>query len=255
MKTIFLTFLLAATACSCSSTNSDKKDVTSNSNINYTFPDSVTTSQRTALVQKCSSSIAENLVIISETSFTDTIAIKFVKDREAMRQYTGMGASGMAMPEIKTMYCLSDINAAPIKHELMHMVTMLKWGEPHPSSTWMNEGLAAFAENSCNGFNDEQIYRFFSNQRMLLSMDSLTTDFYGQPEMIAYHQCGYMVQYLLQKYGVEKFKQLWQNGFAAFEKIYGDSFTNVYTALDKKAAADYPTAPAIKWAAFKEGCM
>jgi hypothetical protein len=38
--------------------------------------------------------------------------------------------------------------------------------------------------------------------------------------MIAYHQSAYMVQYLLEKYGVEKFKQLWQNGYNDFKNIY-----------------------------------
>ncbi len=256
MKVIFFILLLtAAYSCSTDGTNKDNEYVTGSSNITYSFPDSLPDVQRNTLKQKCSRSITENLVIISENSFTDSIDIRFVKDRKAMRQYTGMGAAGIALPEIKTMYCLADENAAPIKHELMHMIAMLKWGEPHSSSTWMNEGLAAFAENNCNGFNDEQIYRFFSFKMMLLSVDSLTTNFYGQPEMIAYHQCGYMVQYLLQQYGVEKFKLPWQKGFAAFENIYHIAFPVVNKLLDEKAAKDYPAAPAIDWEVFKKGCM
>jgi Peptidase MA superfamily len=257
MKMIFLMLMLTVAVYSCSTngSNKDKEPVTPRENINYSFPGSITNMQRNILIQKCTKAIEENLLVIKEIRFTDTIDIKFVKDREEMRQYTGMGAAGMALPEIKTMYCLADENAAPIKHELMHMITMLKWGEPHPSSTWMNEGLAAFAENNCNDYNDEQIYRFFSNKGMLLSMDSLSTNFYGQPEMISYHQCGYMVQFLLQQYGVQKFKLLWQKGLAAFDNIYGNSFADVYLILDKSAATNYPIAPEINWEVFKKGCL
>jgi hypothetical protein len=257
MKIISLALLLTAAAYSCS-THHHKKDnetVTPEGNINYSFAGTITSGQRNTLIQKCIKAIKDNLFMISETEFTDTINIIFVSNREEMKQYTGMGAAGMALPETKTMYCLGDENAAPITHELMHMITMLKWGEPHPSSTWMNEGLAAYAENNCNGYTDEQIYRFFSRKGMLLSMDSLSTNFYGQPEMIAYHRCGYMVQFLLQQYGIQKFKLLWQNGFAAFENIYGHSFAVVNSALDKSAATHYPFAPEINWEIFKKGCL
>lgn len=32
-------------------------------------------------------------------------------------------------------------------------------GKKRVTSLWMNEGLAAFSQNGCNGYNDEQIYR------------------------------------------------------------------------------------------------
>src|SRR5215207_7566358 len=96
-----------------------------------------------------------------------------------------------------------------IFHEVMHMITMTTWGYPGVDSNWMNEGLAAYAENNCNGFTDEAIYRYLQDKDMLVPMTALTTSFYKQPEMIAYHQAAYIVQYLLSHYGVEKLKALW----------------------------------------------
>jgi hypothetical protein len=135
------------------------------------------------------------------------------------------------------------------------MITMTTWGYPGQDSNWMNEGLAAYAENKCNGYTDEQIYRYLADKDMLVPMPALASSFYKQPEMIAYHQAAYIVQYLLSHYGVEKLKALWRQGFASFETVYGVPFAQVQSDLSNKARQDYPTAPAINWNTFKEGCL
>jgi hypothetical protein len=210
---------------------------------------------REKLISDCHEAIKSDLALIKLPSFTDSITVQVVSTRDEMKKYTGIGAGGVAIPERKTVYLLSnEKEGPPIKHELMHMITLLAWGEPDPTSLWMKEGIAAFAENQCNSYNDEQIYRFLLEDKLLLPMDSLTADFYRTPEMIAYHQSAFMVQYLLSNYGVAKFKDLWLQGFPNFEKIYGVSFTKVLTSIDNTAKHDYPSAPAIDWKTFSEGC-
>lgn len=86
-------------------------------------------------------------------------------------------------------------------------------------------------------------------------MDDLAINFYKQPEMIAYHQAAWIVQYLLSNYGIEKFRALWTQGFASFENIYGIHFSKATAEISKMAKQDYPSAPAIDWNIFKEGCL
>ena len=90
---------------------------------------------------------------------------------------------------------------------------------------------------------------------MLISVDSLPTNFYKQPEMVAYHQAAYMVQYLLAKYDVEKFINLWTEEFASFEKIYNMKFHQVILDNSNKARQNYPCAPPINWHTFQAGCI
>ena len=71
--------------------------------------------------------------------------------------------------------------------------------------------------------------------------------------MIAYHQAGCIVEYLLQHYGVEKFKQLWQQGFDHFNEIYGVSFSRMEADIQATAERDFPKAPAIDWTIFSVG--
>jgi hypothetical protein len=72
--------------------------------------------------------------------------------------------------------------------------------------------------------------------------------------MIAYHQAGCMVEYLLRKYGVEKFRDLWQQGFYHFQDIYGASFSRVETEIKATAQRDCPRPPTIDWKVFSVGC-
>jgi hypothetical protein len=108
-----------------------------------------------------------------------------------------MTPSGIALEESKKIYIVASGDPKqvkpPIRHELMHMIAMLTWGYPGHNTEWMNEGLATLAENNCNGYNVEQIYRYLLNNGMLVQVDALTTNFYKQPEMIAYHQAAYAV--------------------------------------------------------------
>ena len=176
-----------------------------------------------------------------------------------MKKYTGMTPAGIVFLDHNIVYVVAsdDPNEVgpPIKHELMHMMSMTSWGYPVNDSIWMNEGLAAFAENNCNGYTDAQVYRYLYQHDMLIPMEDLASGFHRQPEMIAYHQAAYIVQYLLEHYGVEKFRKLWNQGFASFEEIYFFSFRKVEMAMDKKVKRDYPRSPEINWKVFQEGCM
>jgi hypothetical protein len=210
---------------------------------------------REKLISDCRDAIKSDCELIKIPPFTDSITVRVVSTREEMKKYTGLGAGGAISLQQKTVCLLSnEKEGPPIKHELMHMITTSTWGNPDRTSFWMNEGLAAFAENRCNAYNDEQIYRFLLEDKLLLPMDSLAADFYREPDMIAYHQAAFMVEYLLSNYGIEKFKDLWIRGFANFENIYGTSFTRVEISIDSTAKHDYPNAPGIIWKTFSEGC-
>jgi hypothetical protein len=172
-----------------------------------------------------------------------------------MKQYTGSPVGGSTMPQIRTVWFVANKETGPpIKHEFMHMITISSWGPPLSETDWMKEGIAAYAENSCNGFNVEQIYAFLEKKNMLIPMDSLTANFYGVPEMIAYHQSAYICQYLFEHFGILKFRMLWQSGLRDFEKIFGIPFLQIQSEIKKKMDEKYPQPPNIDWDSFKTGC-
>ena len=69
--------------------------------------------------------------------------------------------------------------------------------------------------------------------------------------MIAYHQSAYISQYLIETYGIQKFRLLWQSGIDSFEKIYGIQLKQVLLDIKNKLDKKYPAAPDIDWKTFK----
>jgi hypothetical protein len=256
--------ILALLAISCHSghgrtddKSTDGKPVEIPGNISFLFPSKgYAYDHRHELIQQCLAGIRHDLQIINQPAFTDTFTIRFVDSRQEMKLYTGIPASGVNALNPRMIYYVVNEKekGAPIDHELMHMISTTDWGYPDRTSIWMNEGLAAFSQNICNGYNDEQIYRYFDDSRKLLPMDSLVNQFYQEPEMIAYHQAACIVEYLLQNYGVERFRDLWQQGFNKFNEIFGTSFSHMEADIKKAAERDYPKAPNIDWKAFSIGC-
>jgi hypothetical protein len=212
---------------------------------------------RQQLIQACLDGKKHDLEVLQLPAFTDTFTIRFLDSRQEMNRYTGHPSGGVALPQpymIIYMVVNAQEQGPPIPHEIMHMITLVSWGGPDPTSIWMNEGLAAYSQNSCNGYNDEQIYRYLAAHRMLLPMDSLGRTFYREPEMITYHQAGCMAGYLLGHYGVEKLKKLWQQGIDHSPEIYGRSFAEMEAEIKDAAGRDYPKAPEIDWGSFAVGC-
>jgi hypothetical protein len=67
---------------------------------------------------------------------------------------------------------------------------------------------------------------------MLFSFDSLISNFNEQAQkndVIAYIQSAGIFKYLYEKYGIEKIKQLWIEGFENFDSIYGISMKQLET--------------------------
>lgn len=261
-----ITSLLFLFLIGCSASNKKQKEkeiwvkntqvTKSIKNVNFTFPSKgMAFDKKQNYVLECFNAIKENSKIIELKEFKDTINIRFLSSRKESKTYTGQASSGSAWPHISTLYVVANENETPpIKHELMHLIAMLSWGNEHPTSNWVNEGLGTFAANECNGFNVAQIYRYLMDTDKLISIDLLASNFYKQPDMIAYHQAAYIVEYLLKNYPVKNLHKLWNEGFKKFEEIYGIPFSKLKIDMKKSVLETYPLAPKIDWQTFNIGC-
>lgn len=226
-------------------------------NVNFVFPESgYAFDHREELIKRTFDAIEHNRKILKKGAFNDTIYVRVMASRDEMFKYTGTTASGNAYPYWSTVNIVSkeDDVKPPIEHELMHLMAMLDWDYPKNSSSWINEGIATYAINNCNGYTVAEIYRFLLADDKLISIEDFASDFYGQSELIAYHQSGYIVQYLLEHYSIEQFQKLWIEGFAKFEEIYGLPYSEMQSDLQKEVLKKYPESPKIDWEKFSKGC-
>lgn len=226
-------------------------------NVNFEFPENgYAYNIKNDLIAQTFDAIEHNKKILQKDIFNDTIYVRFMSSRDEMFKYTGTRSSGTAYPYWSTINIVSnqDEVSPPIKHELMHLMLMLDWDYPNRSSSWINEGIATYSANNCNGYSVSEVYRYLLSENKLIAIKELSSNFYNQPEMIAYHQSGYVVQYLLENYSLEQFKELWIEGVEKFEEIYGASYTKIEDDLQQTLIMKYPEIPNIDWEKFGEGC-
>jgi hypothetical protein len=218
-------------------------------NITFSFPSTgFAYNNRDSIINACFDAIKHDLSVINQNEYTDTIVVQFLSSRKEMLENTGYLSSESAFPQGGKIWFVADKDISPlITHEFMHMITFSLWGEPTQQTYWLKEGIATYAQNSCSGFTVEQIYAYLEKKNMLIAIDSLTGHLYTQPMMVAYHQCAYISQYLIETYGVQKFSLLYQSGIDSFEKIYGIPFKQILLDIKNKLERKYPVAPDIDW--------
>ena len=223
-------------------------------NITYYFPSEVEIPRRNLAIEECQKAIEENLKLIGEKEFNNIIDVEFLRSRKEMLKYGGMAAQGLAMPESDVLFSLLKDTGSPIKHEMMHMITMYKWGTPPTSSTWMNEGLATYSGGTCFKYSLEEIYKYFIQSNKLIAMDKLSQDFYKNPDMIAYTQSAFICKFLIDNYGISKFKELWKSGYEKLNEIYGFDSKTLENTLKDYIKKKYQKNLNFDWEEFNKGC-
>jgi len=234
-------------------------------NFTFQFPaEGFAYEHRDSLVDVCMSAIQRNMELLKVDTFSVPYVIRLYPSKAAMKKVTGIGVSGQADYAKKSVGLVvtndpevmkkENIVTPPIQHETMHMLAMETWGYPPESNLWLNEGLATYATNTCNGLTVREVNSYLLNNKMTFPGDSLVEHFYQCDEMIAYHQAACYVQYLMEHYGVEKFGALWQAGMSDFEMIYGMPFKELEALVAAEVAEAYPNGVEIDWETFKKGC-
>src|SRR5687767_8731371 len=239
---IFISFISVSfiIGCGVSRTSFSKdKSITYRATIErgqflFTFPkDSFAFTNREELMKECENALDFDMKILKLDTVPYLIRVHYYNSRGDLSKYMLGTWSGVAEIWKNSIYLVRGEKVkAPTKHEMMHLLSGKLWGFPHPGSEWLNEGLATYAANNCNGFNLEQIYSYYLDRKMLIDLDSLGSSFYKHDDMIAYHQAGYISQWLLEHYGLDKLKELWIAGYTKFENIYGVPYRKVESDIE-----------------------
>src|SRR5690606_4253334 len=210
---------------------------------------------RDSVVEACFDALKENCDRIKLPKYTQPIKFIFLNSRSEMEEEVGYSATGWTNIWTQELHIVANNDfTPPIRHVIVHMISMTTWGYPHDDLIWSNEGLATTTENYCNGYTLGEIYRYLLEEDMLLSIDSLTNNFHGEPSIISYHQSAHIVEYLIRKYELKKFEELWKKGFSFFEEIYSISFSQIEEEVKKETMEKFPTPVNIDWDVFKNGC-
>lgn len=134
---------------------------------------------------------------------------------------------GMSMPEAESVLVVyHNEKASPFTHEMFHFVANDIWG--NNASRVLQEGGAVYAECTDGALIDTIVAGIIKEQKYfaLSHLVTLFDDKAKENEIIAYFEGASAFKFLYEKYGIQKLKQLWLDGFEKFETIYGQSTQN-----------------------------
>jgi hypothetical protein len=163
------------------------------------------------------------LSILNISEYKNGIYLLAVDSKEEMQEVMGYKIKGGAAIGHDLVFFVYNANIRPqFKHEIFHLIAFEVWGQT--KCRLLDEGGATYTDNFC--FYDNPMYTinaYYLKQNLLFTFDSLINDFDNcakKNDVIAYIQSAGIFKYLYEKYGVEKMKQLWTEGFENFDFIY-----------------------------------
>ncbi|MBI4641773.1 MAG: hypothetical protein HY731_13840 [Candidatus Tectomicrobia bacterium] len=173
-----------------------------------------------------------------DKTFEEISQVLGVQLNEKIRVYIYASSEAFRREEGGDMYSgrasgrLMEIHESPFippGHEMAHILAD-HIGSVYPEYPFLREGLAVYFEGSERQRRLHTIAKDYLTRKELTSLEPLKDRFRDLKPAMTYPVAGSFVKYLIDTYGLEKFKALWVSGLElekAFSKVYGKSFRKV----------------------------
>lgn len=175
-----------------------------------------------ALAARAAAARDANLRLLGATADTTHLELLAVDTREAMRPFTGGTPGGWAEPTASAVLLVTnDSTRAPLRHELMHVLSWQRWGTP--SGHWISEGLAMHAVGRCHGRDLHAMAAALAAEGRLVPLAELPRrfDVQGEAGAAMYVQAGSFVRHVLETRGTARLRALWQDGLRSAPRTLG----------------------------------
>jgi hypothetical protein len=153
------------------------------------------------------------------------------KDNKQKGEMFGSENADVAKPWLYQIYTTAGSYDINLRHEIAHIFTASFGTGPfmmaHNFNPALIEGIAEAAAPLYNTWYLDQIASVAYNNNYKFTIDNLYSgfNFFGQPSGLSYVYAGSFTNYLINKYGISKFKE-WYKG-RSFDAIYGSSLSNL----------------------------
>ncbi len=187
--------------------------------------------------------VTRALAMLGERRYPAHLRLFVMSSREDVKAVTGTGWNGWTDAPGNTAAVVARPECRPvIKHEVMHAISLRLWGHPLGSDAdprppedaarmrqggWLREGIAAAAEDRYLSYSYRGMAAQWLAEGTILPLDTLVQRFYQVDDLEAYLQSGSLVAYLLERYGTDRFRQVWRGGPSAFVRAFGRTATEI----------------------------
>jgi hypothetical protein len=155
---------------------------------------------------------------------------------EQKKKYIGSANADISKPWLNSVVTGFDNHDATLKHEIVHAFSSLIGGKILKASYWFNPALmegfaAAIEDKEDNNGLYSAAYTIKKFNSRITAADLLSgLNFFGQVSSISYVYSGAFIKWLIEKYGVEKFKQLYTD--PDYPKYYSKSLAELGKEFD-----------------------
>jgi len=212
-----------------------------------------------SLAEKVEKILASHLALLGEKQYDKIIDIFYFNSRDQIKQIVSKPFRALADAESMTVLTIhNDDEIGRDAHEIMHVVSFDLWGRWADRSelAWLCEGLATYSDEPCNGYPMPVLGAYILQKtNEAVPLDSLATNFRTYPEMIGYPSMAGFVEFVLDKYGLDSFRQLWNEGLPGIERIFGRDIAELEREWHQYVFDHYPNPEIPDWPDLKEhGC-
>ncbi len=169
-------------------------------------------------------------------------------DDKQKAELFGSAAADVSKPWQRSVFIERNTSVSTIKHELAHAVSA-NFGVGFTKlaadfNPALIEGFAVAAENDILNYPVDKVAALIYKSGIEINLENLFSGFrfFGSSPAFGYLFAGAFVQYLINEYGFNKFREYYKTN--KFSEIYGKSFTSAETEfkrrLDSIKVADAP---------------
>lgn len=223
------------------------------------LPGSLAEKQIDSLLVANEKIIAEHLEILGEEKYDKRIDLFYFNTREEVGEVVGRPFRAMADAAYLTVLSVrSDELVGRDAHEIMHVVSFDLWGgwDRRDNLAWLCEGLATYVGGPCNGYEiTELAAHMLQNTADAVPLDSLIGNLRSYPEMIGYILMESFMRYVIDAYGIDAVKDMWQRDGVDFKQILGKDIAAVEQEWHDYVRSKYPHPEIADWDDLKaNGC-
>jgi hypothetical protein len=169
--------------------------------------------------------------LFDEPDYDRTLNVFYVDTREEMNTLVGMPATGYADWTGSGIFLVVNPEWRSFeKHEFAHIITMGSWGRPEPTSRWMIEGIAIYADGWCRESATDEIAHHYLTNGQLPPLAELFDDYRKLGEIKAGFYAGSVIGYIHDTYGTDGVRAIWTDGCGNLVESLGVDVTELESA-------------------------
>lgn len=182
----------------------------------YYQPDSFAERHRVMLMRSAQGALAKGRGFLGVEADDRELRVVYVDDRAQMKQLIGQTYAGLADVNSYGVFlvCNADWRSFDT-HEIAHILTLDRWGDPADGSRWMVEGLANAVDGLCQTSDVDRIASYLIAAGRWPGLTAFTADASALGEIPAAVFAASLIRRLREQYGAPIVEEMWRAGLAA----------------------------------------